>query len=63
LLLLFIPWTIHIAIIVLAYQAIQQVGLHPQPSGLIVAAVVSLVFFGLVQSLTPILWRFRFFRY
>lgn len=61
-LLMFIPWAIHIVIIVFAYQAIQQVGLHPQPSGLIVAALVSLVFFSLVHSIGPILYRFRFFR-
>jgi hypothetical protein len=59
-LLMFIPWAIHIVIIVFAYQAIQQVGLHPQPSGLIVAAAVSFVFFLFVHSVAPILYRFRF---
>ena len=37
LILLLVPWAIHIVILVLAYQAIQHVGLHPQPSRLIVA--------------------------
>jgi len=58
LVLLFIPWAIHIVILVFAYQAIQQVGLHPQPSSLMVAAAVTLVFFLLVHTTTPILYRF-----
>jgi hypothetical protein len=59
LLLLFLPWAIHIVILVLAYQAIQQVGLHPQPSSLIVAAIVSFFFFSFIHALTPFLYRFR----
>jgi len=53
-----IPWLIHIVIIVFAYQAIQQVGLHPEPSSLIVAAVVSFLFFLLIHTITPFLYRF-----
>jgi hypothetical protein len=56
---LFVPWTIHIVILILAYQAIQQIGLHPQPPSLIVAAVVSFVFFSLIHAATPFLYRFR----
>jgi hypothetical protein len=56
--LLLIPWLIHIVIIVLAYQAIQQVGLHPQPASLIVAALVAFAFFSLVHVITPIFYRF-----
>ena len=58
-LVLFIPWAIHIVILVLAYQAIQQVGLHPEPVSLIVAAVVMLVFFSLIHVVTPFLYRLR----
>jgi hypothetical protein len=53
-----LPWLIHIVIIVFAYQAIQQVGLHPEPSSLIVAAVVSFLFFSLINAVTPFLYRF-----
>lgn len=55
---LFVPWAIHIVILILAYQAIQQVGLHPEPVSLIVAAVVTFVFFSLIHVLTPFLYRF-----
>lgn len=57
-LLLLIPWFIHIVILVLAYQAIQQVGLHPPPSSLIIAAAVALVFFLAMNGVTPFLYRF-----
>lgn len=57
-LLLFLPWAIHIVILILAYQAIQQVGLHPEPSSLIVAAVVTFIFFTVIHALTPFLYRF-----
>jgi hypothetical protein len=55
---LFVPWAIHIVILVLAYQAIQQVGLHPEPVSLIVAAVVTFIFFSLIHAITPLLYRF-----
>ncbi len=56
-LVLFVPWAIHIVILVLAYQAIQQVGLHPEPASLIVAAVVIFLFFSLIHVITPFLYR------
>jgi hypothetical protein len=58
-LLLVLPWLIHIAILVLAYQAIQQVGLHPEPPSLIVAAVVMFLFFSLIHAITPFFYRLR----
>jgi hypothetical protein len=58
LILLVIPWIIHIVIIILAYQAIQQVGLHPPPSSLIVAAVVTFFYFSAIHVITPLLFRF-----
>jgi hypothetical protein len=58
LLILFIPWAIHIVILVFAYQAIQQVGLHPEPSSLIVAAIVVFIFFSAIHVVTPFLYRF-----
>jgi len=58
-LLLVLPWLIHILILVLAYQAIQQVGLHPEPSSLIVAAVVTFVYFSFIHVATPFLYRFN----
>jgi hypothetical protein len=58
LILLFIPWAIHIVIIVFAYQAIQQVGLHPPPSSLIVAALVTFFYFSAIHVITPLLYRF-----
>jgi len=53
-----VPWLIHIVIIVLAYQAIQQVGLYPPPSSLIVAAVVTFFYFSAIHVITPLLYRF-----
>jgi hypothetical protein len=53
-----VPWIIHIVIIVLAYQAIQQVGLHPPPSSLIVAAVVTFFYLSAIHVITPLLYRF-----
>lgn len=55
-LLLFVPWAIHIVILVLAYRAIQQVGIHPEPSSLIVAAIVTFIFFSLIHAATPFLY-------
>jgi hypothetical protein len=55
--LLIVPWSIHIVILVLAYQAIQRVGLHPEPSSLIVAAVASLFFFFAVHVISTFLYR------
>ncbi len=57
LLLLVVPWCIHIVILVLAYKAIQQVGIHPQPASLIVAALVTFLFFSTLHVLTPMLYR------
>ncbi|HEY6373441.1 MAG TPA: hypothetical protein VIX37_22890 [Candidatus Sulfotelmatobacter sp.] len=55
---LFVAWAIHIVILNLAYQAIQQVGLHPEPSSIMVAAAVTFVFFSLIHVITPFLYRF-----
>jgi hypothetical protein len=57
-LLLVLPWLIHIVILVLAYQAIQQVGLHPEPSSILIAAVATFAFFSLIHVITPFLYRF-----
>ena len=58
LVLLVLPWLLHILILVLAYQAIQQVGLHPEPSSLIVAAIASFFYFSVIQTFTTIFYRF-----
>ena len=55
--LLGLPWILDILILVLAYKAIQQVGLHPKPSGLIVAAVVTFVYFSCIHVVTPFMYR------
>lgn len=55
--LLFLPWSIHIVVIVLAYQAIQRVGLHPPPSSLLVAALVTFFYFSAIHAFTPFLYR------
>lgn len=57
-LLLALPWLLHIVILVFAYQAIQQVGLHPEPSSLIVAAIATFFFFSIIHIVTPFLYRF-----
>ena len=49
---------IAIVILVLAYQAIQQVGIHPEPSSILVAAAVTFAFFSLIHVITPFLYRF-----
>jgi hypothetical protein len=56
--LLLVPWLIHIVIIGLAYKAIQQTGLHPEPASLLVAALVAFAFFSLIHVVTPFLYRF-----
>ena len=56
--LLLVPWLIHIVNIVLAYKAIQQTGLHPEPASLLVAALVAFAFFSLIHVVTPFLYRF-----
>lgn len=56
--LLAVPLIMDIVILVLAYKAIQQVGLHPQPSSLVVAAIATFVYFSFIQGLTPVLYRF-----
>lgn len=58
-LLLFVPWSIHIAILVLAYQAIQRIGLHPEPQRLIAAAVLIFFYFSFINGTTPLLYRLR----
>ena len=55
--LLLVPWLIHIIIIALAYKAIQQTGLHPEPASLIVAALVAFAFVSLIHVVTPFLYR------
>ena len=57
-LLLIVPWLMDILVLVLAYQAIQQIGLHPKPSSLIVAAVVMFFYFSAIHVLTSFLYRF-----
>src|SRR5581483_555139 len=59
-LLMFLPWVLHIVILVLAYKAIQQVGVHPAPASLLVAALVTFVYFVFIQAATPIFYRLRF---
>jgi len=55
-LLLLVPWLLHIAIIVLAYQAIQITGLHPEPALLLRAALIAVVYFSLIHIATPLLY-------
>lgn len=57
LLLVFLPWAIHIVVLVLAWKAIQQVGIHPDPSSLMVAALVTFVYFSFIHLVTPFLYR------
>lgn len=56
--LLAIPFIMDIVVLVLAYKAIQHVGLHPQPSSLIVAAVVTFIYFSIMRDPIPFLYRF-----
>lgn len=56
--LLALPFIMNIVILVLAYKAIQQVGLHPQPSSLIVAAIVTFIYFSFMRDPIPFLYRF-----
>jgi len=56
-LLLFLPWAIHVVVLVLAFKAIQQTGLHPYPPRLIGAAALVFVYFGLINAATPLLYR------
>jgi len=58
--LLIIPWSLHIVILVMAYKAIQQVGIHPLPSSIIVAAIAAFFYFSLIQSVTTFLYRLNY---
>jgi hypothetical protein len=55
--LLVLPWSIHIVILIFAYRAIQQVGLHPQPSSLITAAIVMFLYYSAIHVITSFLYR------
>jgi hypothetical protein len=58
-LLLFVPWAIHIAVLALAYLAIQRSGLHPEPLRLVLAAVFVFIYFSVINVSTPLLYRFN----
>jgi len=58
---LLVPWLVHILILVLAYKAIQQVGLRPEPPLLVRAALVTFGYFVFVHVATPLL-LYRIFR-
>jgi len=49
---------IYIVTIVLAYTAIQQTGLRPRPSSVILATVAAFFYFFLVREITPYLYGF-----
>jgi hypothetical protein len=53
-----VPCVMDAAILVLAYRAIQLIGFHPEPKSLIVAAVVSFLYFLAIPVFTPFLYRF-----
>jgi hypothetical protein len=58
-LLLFIPWSVHIVVLILAYQSIQRTGLHPDPKRLMLSAVVVFVYFTVINGFTPLFYRFN----
>jgi hypothetical protein len=57
-LLLFLPWAMHVIILLLAYRAIRRIGFHPVPSELLIAALFVFVYFSIINALTPVLYRF-----
>jgi len=57
LLLLFLPWLLHIVILVLAYNAIQQTGIHPVPSSLMTAALATVIYLFFIHVVTPFLYQ------
>jgi hypothetical protein len=50
-----IPWGLDLVILYLAWKAIRQTGIHPDPPRLIVAAVVILLYTTLLPALAVIL--------
>ncbi len=54
--LLFVPWLLHIVIIVLAYRTIQQTGIRPEPSSLLAAALMTFLYFSLIHAIAPLLY-------
>ena len=56
-LLLFLPGLLHIVILVLAYKAIQQTGIHPIPSSLMTAALATVIYLFVIHAVTPILYQ------
>ena len=58
LLLSFVPWALHIVVLILAWQAIQRQRVALAPSSLVVAAVVTFFYFSVLQMLPPLLYKF-----
>jgi len=54
--LLFVPWLLHIVIIILAYRTIQETGIHPEPGALLAAGLMSLLYFSLIHVVAPFLY-------
>jgi hypothetical protein len=56
--LILVPWLIHIVILAFAWQAVHQLGIHPEPSSLIVAALVTYVYLSIIPAGTPLLYLY-----
>jgi hypothetical protein len=54
--LLVVPWLIHFVIMVLAWKAIREAGVHPEASSLFVAALVSYAYFAFVHVTGPLFY-------
>ena len=53
------PWILDIVILYLAWKAIRQSGIHPNPARLIVASAVILVYTSLLPALVLVLNRIQ----
>jgi hypothetical protein len=58
LLLTFLPWALHVVVLILAWQVIQRLRVALVPSSLVIAALVMFVYFSTIQMLTPLLYKF-----
>ncbi|HLG78938.1 MAG TPA: hypothetical protein VKX46_21180, partial [Ktedonobacteraceae bacterium] len=57
-LLLFLPWSLHIVIMVLAWKAIRKIGLQPDGPALFRSGIVTCAYFFVIHLISPFFYLF-----